>query len=142
MKMAPTDKVARLYAGGDNLWKGYGFEFGKSQLYQALKNLDDVKDWFRYMGKEFDPISPVTGVKKTYDDAIEEGSAFLLRNTYPTYSKVPPIIQALRKLPLGNFISFPAEILRTGANIISTGLKEAAHPVSYTHLTLPTIYSV
>ena len=37
MKMAPTDKVARLYAGGDNLWKGYGFEFGKSQLYQALK---------------------------------------------------------------------------------------------------------
>ena len=128
MKMTPTDKVARLYAGGDNLWKGYGFEFGKSQLYQALKSLDDVKEWFRYMGKEFDPISPVTGVKKTYDDAIEEGSAYLLRNTYPTYSKVPPVIQALRKLPLGNFISFPAEILRTGANIISTGLKEAAHP--------------
>ena len=80
------------------------------------------------MGKEFDPINIVTGVKKTYDDAIEEASAFLLRNTYPTYSKVPPIIQQLRKLPLGNFISFPAEILRTGANIIGIGLKEAAHP--------------
>ncbi len=128
MKMAPTDKVARLYAGGDNLWKGYGFEFGKSQLYQALKSLDDVKEWFRYMGKEFDPINTVTGAKKTYDDAIEEASAFLLRNTYPTYSKVPPLVQELRKLPIGNFISFPAEILRTGANIISTGLKEAAHP--------------
>jgi len=128
MKMAPTDKVARLYAGGDNLWKGYGFEFGKSQLHQALKNLDDVKQWFRYMGKEFKPINTVTGVKKTYDDAIEEASAFLLRNTYPTYSKVPPVIQQLRKLPLGNFISFPAEILRTGANIIGIGLKEAAHP--------------
>jgi hypothetical protein len=128
MKMAPTDKVARLYAGGDNLWKGYGFEFGKSQLYQALKNLDDVKQWFRYMGKEFEPINTITGQKKTFDDAIEEASAWLLRNTYPTYSKVPPIIQELRKLPLGNFISFPAEILRTGANIINTGLKEAAHP--------------
>ncbi len=128
MKMAPTDKVARLYAGGDNLWKGYGFEYGKSQLYQALKSLDDVKEWFRYMGKEFDPINTVTGVRKTFDDAIEEASAFLLRNTYPTYSKVPPVIQALRKLPLGNFISFPAEILRTGANIISIGLKESAHP--------------
>ena len=123
-----TDKVARLYAGGDNLWKGYGFEFGKSQLYQALKSLDDVKEWFRYMGKEFDPINTVTGQKKTFDDAIEEASAFLLRNTYPTYSKVPPIIQSIRKLPIGNFISFPAEILRTGANIISLGLKEAAHP--------------
>ena len=130
MKMAPTDKVARLYAGGDNLWKGYGFEFGKSQLYQALKNLDEVKQWFRYMGKEFDPINTITGQKKTFDDAIEEASAYLLRNTYPTYSKVPTLIQELRKLPLGNFISFPAEILRTGANIISTGLKEAAHPTN------------
>ncbi len=128
MKMAPTDKVARLYAGGDNLWKGYGFEYGKSQLSMALKNLDEVKDWFRYMGKEFEPINQITGVKKTFDDAIEEASAYLLRNTYPTYSKVPPVIQELRKLPLGNFISFPAEILRTGANIISTGLKESAHP--------------
>ena len=128
MKMAPTDKVARLYAGGDNLWKQFGWEYGKSQLNMALKNLDEVKEWFRYMGKEFDPIDVVTGQKKTFNDAIDEASAYLLRNTYPTYSKVPPVIQELRKLPLGNFISFPAEILRTGANIISTGLKEAAHP--------------
>ena len=77
------------------------------------------------MGKEFDPINTVTGQKKTFDDAIEEASAFLLRNTYPTYSKVPPIIQELRKLPLGNFISFPAEILRTGANIISYRFKRS-----------------
>jgi len=128
MKITPTDKVARLYAGGDNLWKQYGWEYGKSQLNQALKNIDEVAEWFRYMGKEFDPIDIVTGVKKTYDDAIDEASAYLLRNTYPTYSKVPPIIQELRKLPLGNFISFPAEILRTGVNIMNTGLKEAAHP--------------
>ena len=37
-------------------------------------------------------------------------------------------IQNLRKLPVGAFISFPAEILRTGANIMMIGLKEAAHP--------------
>tara|TARA_R100001126_G_scaffold15807_1_gene7239 strand:- start:160 stop:4542 length:4383 start_codon:yes stop_codon:yes gene_type:complete len=128
MKITPTDKVARLYAGGDNLWKQYGWEYGKSQLNQALKNVDEVAEWFRYMGKEFNPINPITGAKKTYDDAIEEASAFLLRNTYPTYSKVPPVIQELRKLPLGNFISFPAEILRTGVNIMNIGLKEAAHP--------------
>jgi len=39
---------------------------------------------------------------------------------------VPPAIQELRKLPLGAFISFPAEILRTGANIVSIGLKETS----------------
>ena len=129
MKSAPTDKVARLYAGGDNLWKQYGWEYGKSQLSMALKNVDEVAEWFRYMGKPFDRINTITGQKKTYDDAIEEASAFLLRNTYPTYSKVPPFIQNLRKIALvGNFISFPAEILRTGTNIIAVGLKEAAHP--------------
>ena len=129
IKSAPTDKVARLYAGGDNLWKQYGWEYGKSQLSMALKNVDEVAEWFKYMGKPFDKINTITGEKKTYTDAIEEASAFLLRNTYPTYSKVPPFIQNLRKIAiLGNFISFPAEILRTGANIISLGLKEAAHP--------------
>ena len=129
MKSAPTDKVARTYAGGDNLWKQYGWEYGKSQLSMALKNVDEVAEWFRYMGKPFDKINTITGQKKTYTDAIEEASAYLLRNTYPTYSKVPPFIQNLRKIAVvGNFISFPAEILRTGTNIIAIGLKEAAHP--------------
>ena len=50
---------------------------------KLLKNLDEVKHWFRYMGKEFDPISPVTGVKKTYDDAIEEGSAYFIKKHLP-----------------------------------------------------------
>ena len=128
IKMAPTDKVAQLYAGGDNLWKGFGFEFYRSDLKLALKNMDQIKEWFRYMGQPFDDVNVVTGAKKTFDDGLDEAAAYLLRNTYPTYSKVPPSIQNLRKLPIGSFISFPAEILRTAANAISIGLKEAAHP--------------
>ena len=124
IKLAPTDKVARLYAGGDNLWKHYGFQFGRSQLSMALKNIDDVRAWYKDMGLEFVENDIRTGVKKTLDDHIDDASAWLLRNTYPTYSKVPPAIQNLRKLPLGAFISFPAEILRTGTNITATALKE------------------
>ena len=126
IKMAPTDKVARLYAGGDNLWKHYGYEYSRSQLNSALKNIDDVKQWYRGMGEEFVETNPITGAAKEFDDHIDEIAAYLIRNTYPTYSKVPPFIQGLRKLPLGAFISFPAEILRTGANIVSIGLKEAS----------------
>jgi hypothetical protein len=126
IKSAPTDKVARLYAGGDNLWKHFGFEYGRSQLNMALKNIDDVKAWYRDMGEEFLERNPVTGALKNFDDHIDDASAYLLRNTYPTYSKVPPFIQNLRKIPLGTFISFPAEILRTGANIINIGLKETS----------------
>ena len=126
IKMAPTDKVARTYAGGDNLWKQYGFEYSRSQLINGLKNIDDIKAWSRDMGEEFVDVNPITGAIKSFDDHLDEAAAYLIRNTYPTYSKVPPFIQELRKLPLGAFISFPAEILRTGTNIISLGLKESS----------------
>ena len=126
IKMAPTDKVARTYAGGDNLWKQYGFEYSRSQLINGLKNIDDIKAWFRDMGEEFVDVNPITGAIKSFDDHLDEAAAYLIRNSYPTYSKVPPVIQNLRKLPLGAFISFPAEILRTGTNIISLGLKESS----------------
>ena len=126
IKMTPTDKVARVYAGGDNLWKHYGFEFERSILSQGFKNLDDIRLYFREMGRSFDDINPITGTVKTFDDALDEAAAYSIRNTYPTYSKVPPAIQNLRKLPLGAFVSFPAEILRTGANIMNFGLKQAS----------------
>ena len=126
IKTAPTDKVARLYAGGDNLWKHFGFEYTRSQLNMGLKNLDDVKAWYRDMGEEFLTNNPVTGVAKSFDDHLDDAAAYLMRNTYPTYSKVPPAIQELRKIPIGAFISFPSEILRTGANIINIGLKETS----------------
>ena len=45
--------------------------------------------------------------------AIDEAAAWQIRNTYPTYSKVPEFVQNIRKLPFGNFVSFPAEMIRT-----------------------------
>ena len=67
----------------ETIWLGIWY---RSQLSQALKNIDEVKEWFRYMGRPFDRIND-TGHIKTYADAIDEASAFFLRNTYPTYSK-------------------------------------------------------
>jgi len=119
--------VQRLYAGGDNLWKLYGHEFYISELKQFTKSIDDVKRYFDdIIGREFVELSPKTGVKKTVMEGIEEIAAHLVRDTYPTYSRVPPAVQAIRKLPLGNFISFPAEMLRTTATTLSTSLKHIA----------------
>ena len=119
--------VQRLYAGGDNLWKLYGHEFYISELKQFTKSIDDVKRYFNdIVGREFVEISPKTGGKKTVMEGIEEIAAHLVRDTYPTYSRVPPAIQAIRKLPIGNFISFPAEMLRTTATTLSTSLKHIA----------------
>jgi len=55
---------------------------------------------------------------------IGDISAYLVTNTIPTYSKVPAIIKNIRNLPLGNFVAFPAEILRTGAHLIEIGARE------------------
>jgi len=49
VKKFPTEKVARLYAGGDNLWKQFGFEFFKSDLSAALKNVNDIENGLSYM---------------------------------------------------------------------------------------------
>ena len=113
--------VTRVYAGGDNLWKWYGHEYVKSQLKSVFKTTDEVAGWFRdIVGREYD----TTG--KSLSDAIEEAAAWYIRNTYPTYSKVPKIIQNIRKLPIGNFVSFPAEMIRTTFNILDLSLKEIA----------------
>jgi hypothetical protein len=127
-KTSVTEKVARVYAGGDNVWKSYGFEFDKSMLSQGLKSIDDVEAWFRHMGANFSRNDLITQVPKSLDEGLDEAAAYLIRNSYPTYSKVPPVIQNIRKWPIGNFVSFPAEIIRTVPTNISMALKMASHP--------------
>ena len=119
--------ATRLYAGGDNLWKWYGHEYVKSQLRSVYKNVDDIAQWTREItGKEYDRFVPFTRKLKDFDAAIDEAAAWYIRNTYPTYSKVPEAIKAIRKLPFGNFVSFPAEMIRTSFNILNIGAKEIA----------------
>jgi hypothetical protein len=90
------------------------------------KNVDDIAKWTKEItGRNFDRVNTFTGKVKTFDEAIDEAAAWQIRNTYPTYSKVPEVIKNLRKLPFGNFVSFPAEMIRTTHNIVSIGLKEA-----------------
>jgi len=118
--------ATRIYAGGDNLWKWYGHEYVKSQMRSMYRNVDDIAKWTREItGRKFDRVNTFTGKVKTFDEAIDEAAAWQIRNTYPTYSKVPEVIKNLRKLPFGNFVSFPAEMIRTTHNIVSIGLKEA-----------------
>ena len=52
-------------------------------------------------------------------------AADLVKTTMPTYSMVPEVIKAIRRIPVaGNFISYPAEIMRTTGNILNRSVKE------------------
>jgi len=113
--------ATRLYAGGDNVWKLYSHEYLKSMFKGAFKDIDEVK---RNVKIDFgiDEFNPATMA-----EAIEEYAALTVRELMPTYSKVPPAIQAIRKIPfIGNFVSFPAEILRTSVATSSLALKHIA----------------
>lgn len=80
-----------FYSFGDDFWKIIGFENEKAGLLAAG------------MGEA----------------AAEKEAAHRIRSTYPTYSMIGRGIQWLRRFPLvGTFVSFPAEIIRTSANML------------------------
>ena len=121
--------ATRLYAGGDSLWKIYGRQYVKSQLTDILPNAAKALEYAEYMGAKVGKINPITGAKRTYDEILDQISAHEIRNVYPTYSKVPPAIQSIRKIPfVGNFVAFPAEIMRTATRIMDFNLRQMSHP--------------
>jgi len=134
-------RAVDIYQGADSGWKIFADSFYQNAFGTALKAdnpallkvgtkayddfIREAKDWFNTVAKqEFDPKNYLTGLDKTPLDIIGEMSSFLVRGTMPTYSQVPKAIRGLRNLPFGNFVSFPAEIIRNSANIISIGARE------------------
>ena len=62
---------------------------------------------------------------KSYEDMIDEIAAYKVRQTIPNYDYVGNFAQRIRKSPLGNFIAFPTEIIRTSGNIMWQSYKDA-----------------
>ena len=150
----PTVKRAfDLYQGGDNVWKLYADDFYQDALETAFRYngkggaadqayRENIIDWYKTVGREARKSDELASINQkilnTTDIKQKEGlvrefkrlgnvedvSAYLVTNTIPTYSKVPEIIRAIRKLPIGNFIAFPAEILRTSAHLLNIGARE------------------
>jgi hypothetical protein len=120
-----VELMGKLYAGGDHVWKWYGYNWYKSFLKDyAKKDMKRMQTWFtKIAGRELDMLNN-DGTKKTLDQAIKEASAYYVRNTMPTYSKVPLAIKGVRNLPLGNFVAFPAETLRGSFNVMNISTKE------------------
>ena len=69
------------------------------------------------------------GIKKTTDE-LEQEAAEIVKNTVQNYSRVGEYIKLSRGLPVGNFMSFPSEIFRTGVGIAQQILKDLKDPIT------------
>jgi len=122
------DRATQFYQAGDNVWKEYAYRWNRNNLNNIFKG--DMKELIKQeelvTGVKHNPISKITGKQKTYDDAVDEFGAWYARNLMPTYSLVPEVVRDIRMLPVGSFISWPAEILRLSGVAARTALREAS----------------
>ena len=149
----PFQKAEDLYKGGDDIWKiyNYTFEMNKfrnarrkiqnaeikkakqSSAYKAAEGNNELQlkiigDATRSADQQFAKhIAPGETLEpKMFEERLKQFAADNVRNLVPNYELVPEAITGLRGLPFGNFIAFPAEILRTGFNIMDVSMKELA----------------
>ena len=116
--------LKKLTAGTARTAKG--FMKGAEDLYTAEDDLFKIANFAieRYRLKN----AYTAARRKFTDDLLDEQAADIVRNTVPNYAYVSDTVRALRRLPLGTFMSFPSEILRTTTNIAQRSLKEINDP--------------
>jgi hypothetical protein len=106
LMLRPLSKLKQVsedfYTAEDDFWKITSWAMEKKRLGNAYAK---------------------AGITRTANE-LEEEAADIIRNNIPNYDYVGDFIKGLRKLPFGNFVSFPAEILRTSTNIVKRGLDE------------------
>ena len=110
-----------LYTAEDDFWKIYSWAVEKSRLEKAYEKIGVTRGQFFKRN----------GVDVRLDEQfLKEEAADIVRNNIPNYDYVSDFVKGLRKLPIGNFVSFPAEIARTGTNIVRRALREINETVT------------
>lgn len=121
-RLNPLQKIIRFgarqkkvledaYQAEDDFFKIIAFE---SELARYAKAL---------YGKKVSELSTEEKAK------LDEKASSIVKDTLPTYSRVPEVIQKFRRSPLvGSFVAFTAESYRTGANTAMLAASEINNP--------------
>lgn len=134
-RLGKVNKFAeQLYQGSDDVWKLTSWLVEQDKLKAALKTTDINKaiKYLKGTDDSFDLQNVINRTKETgnLDELIEYRSAQIVSDTVPNYNKgASDAIRWARNLPLGNFITFPAEIYRTGFNIVKQSLDDIASDI-------------
>ena len=122
------------YQASDDIWKYYSYNAEQAKLRNALDGVSEAAQ-IKYLTKNMDDVTieASEAIKRgsaDIDDLIKARAAQIVRDTVPNYNKgASELIKLGRKLPFGNFITFPAEMYRTSFNIVKQGLDDMASDI-------------
>ena len=91
-------KTIQLYEAEDNLFKINNFENLKKRYRKAFPDIDE----------------------KTLDQFVARRT----RDMTPNYNLVPKFFKSLRVMPVGNFVAFPAEMVRNTRNLVKYAIRD------------------
>jgi len=117
----------KVYAAGDDFFKIIGTRAEKAKYTAALRKGGLNEDRLREVLPELQQagIVPRATELTREVDPMDLLATDIVKSTMPTYSRVPEAIKNIRRIPVvGNFVAFPAEIMRTSTNILDRSLKE------------------
>jgi hypothetical protein len=121
----PLESMMKKLTAGTGR-KAKAFMKGAEDLYTAEDDLFKIANYAveRYRLKN---AYGKAGISVT-ERQLKEEAADIVRNTVPNYAYVSDTVRALRRLPLGTFMSFPSEILRTTTNAAQRAIREIKNP--------------
>ena len=93
--------------------------------YVAEDDFWKITNYFVELNRRQDAYTKAR-IKKPLDELKKE-AADIVKNTVPNYNFVGDIVRTARVLPVGNFMSFPSEMIRTTTNIGGQAIKELKH---------------
>jgi len=119
--------LENLYGGSDTFWKIVNWNAEKAKYTNAFRNAGLAPDAIDQIGDALvksglgTRTSELTGTAGYLDTLAGD----IVKNTQPTYSRVPEAVKMVRRIPVvGNFVAFPAEVIRNTSNILDQGLRE------------------
>jgi len=131
---AISKKAEALYQGSDDVWKLTSWVAEQDKLTSALKTTDSPIA-IKYLKGSDDSLEVANLAKKAQETGdlsslIKYRAGQIVADTVPNYNKgASEAVRWARNLPLGNFITFPAEMYRTSFNIVKQSLDDMASPI-------------
>ena len=114
----------------------YITEMGKLKRGYAKAGMEVPEDILKFVPpeqliKKYNDLAK-QGYKKSYEEfkqteSLKRMAVEIVKNTVPNYGYVGNVVKTARLLPIGNFMSFPSEMIRTTANIAELGVNQMKH---------------